>query len=229
MRCRRAPRCQRTHARSHAFCWDPGRSSAPVVVEGPRREWRKPKPMMNGLKKCTVRPVKTRERELLRSRRRKGPQPRGIRIAKGRAEPSVEACHRRRPGYGKLQRETRRSVSLRSSTTSRGTRSVRPSLKKDAAAGVDGVNMYGEGLDERLLAPAPAQRGSVPGAAGSAGRDTQAGRGARPLGMRRWIKVSRSGCGCDPDTDLRGGVSWLQLRVPTGAGGARCARPWPSG
>ena len=45
----------------------------------------------------------------------------------GRAEPSVgEACHRRRPGYGKLQRETRRNVSLRSSTTSRGTRSVRP-------------------------------------------------------------------------------------------------------
>ena len=27
VRCRRAPRCQRTHARSHAFCWDPGRSS----------------------------------------------------------------------------------------------------------------------------------------------------------------------------------------------------------
>ncbi len=35
---------------------------------------------------------------------------------------------------------------------------------------------------------------------------------------------SEGGCGCDPDTDLRGGVSWLQLRVPTGAGGARCAR-----
>ena len=27
VRCRRTPRCQRTHARSHAFCWDPGRSS----------------------------------------------------------------------------------------------------------------------------------------------------------------------------------------------------------
>ena len=27
VRCRRVPRCQRTHARSHAFCRDPGRSS----------------------------------------------------------------------------------------------------------------------------------------------------------------------------------------------------------
>ena len=28
-----------------------GLQTAPVVVKGPRREWRKPKPMMNGLKK----------------------------------------------------------------------------------------------------------------------------------------------------------------------------------
>ena len=37
-----------------------GLQTAPVVVKGPRREWRKPKPMMNGLKKSdeAVRPVR---------------------------------------------------------------------------------------------------------------------------------------------------------------------------
>ena len=35
VRCRRAPRCQRTHARPHAVCRDPGRSSnRPTVVWG---------------------------------------------------------------------------------------------------------------------------------------------------------------------------------------------------
>ena len=37
-----------------------GLQTAPVVVKGPRREWRKPKPMMNGLKKSdeAIRPVR---------------------------------------------------------------------------------------------------------------------------------------------------------------------------
>ena len=37
-----------------------GLQTAPHVVAGPRREWRKPKPMMNGLKKSdgAVRPVR---------------------------------------------------------------------------------------------------------------------------------------------------------------------------
>ena len=37
-----------------------GLQTAPVVVKGPRREWRKPKPTMNGLKKSdeAVRPVR---------------------------------------------------------------------------------------------------------------------------------------------------------------------------
>ena len=36
-----------------------GLQTAPDVVKGPRREWRKPKPMMNGLKKSdeAIRPV----------------------------------------------------------------------------------------------------------------------------------------------------------------------------
>ena len=103
-------------------------------------------------------------------------------------------------------------------------------LKRDAAAGVDGItwDMYGEGLDERLLdlhrrlhsggayrAP-PVRRVEIPKPDG----------GTRPLGIAALEDkvVQKGGCGCDPDTDLRGGVSWLQLRVPTGAGGARCAR-----
>ena len=37
-----------------------GLQTAPYVVAGPRREWRKPKPMMNGLKKSdgAIRPVR---------------------------------------------------------------------------------------------------------------------------------------------------------------------------
>ena len=99
-------------------------------------------------------------------------------------------------------------------------------LKRNVAAGIDGVTweMYGEGLEERLLdlyrrlhsggayrAP-PVRRVEIPKPDG----------GTRPLGGRSAGGQDRpeGGCGRDPDTDLRGGVSWFQLRVPTGAGGA---------
>ena len=62
--------------------------------------------MMHGMEKSdeAVLPVKrrTRERERLRSYRREGPQPRGIREAKAHAGRSAgQVWHRRWTGYGK--------------------------------------------------------------------------------------------------------------------------------
>ena len=64
-------------------------------------------------------------------------------------------------------------------------------LKKDAAAGIDGVtwDMYGEGAGRAIARPSPppSRRRSVPGAACPAGGDTQAGRGGHDRsGSLRW-------------------------------------------
>ena len=64
--------------------------------------------MMYGMKKSdeAIVPLKAanRARKRLRSRRREGPQPRGIRETKARTGRRVgTACHRRSSGYGKLQ------------------------------------------------------------------------------------------------------------------------------
>ena len=150
VRCRRAPRCQRTHAQFARLLLGPsgGLQTAPVVVKGPRREWRKPKPMMNGLKKSdeAVRPVRAfelRERELLRTRSEESGPQKGNPDCQSTAPNPVSgkrATAPGRPGYGKLQRETRRNVSLRSSTTLRrialGAAYVRIRRSAPAAAGV---------------------------------------------------------------------------------------------
>ncbi len=76
-------------------------------------------------------------------------------MAKARAEPSVgQACPRRQSGYGKLQRDPKeRLTALFHHITPDALGAAYFALKKDAAAGVDGVtwDMYGEGLEERLL------------------------------------------------------------------------------
>ena len=161
VRGQRAPRCQRTHARSHALCRDPGRSSnCPDVVVGPRREWRKPKPMTNGLKKSdeAVRPV---------------------RAANKGARASAESPEERASTKGNPERQSTRRTQRRASVTQAADRirqaaernpkerltalfhHITPevlhrayfALKRNVAAGIDGVtwDMYGEGLEERLL------------------------------------------------------------------------------
>ena len=103
-------------------------------------------------------------------------------------------------------------------------------LKRDAAAGVDGItwDMYGEGLDERLLdlhrrlhsggayrAP-PVRRVEIPKPDG----------GTRPLGIAaledKIVQKAVVDVILTPIYEVE--FSWLQLRVPTGAGRARCAR-----
>ena len=107
------------------------------------------------------------------------------------------------------------------------------SLKKEAAAGVDGVTWheYGKGLAERLSdLHDRVQSGAYPGASVAAGRDTEAGRGehdhwASPhwrtrLSRRRWRRPSfcrytsrsssDSAMGSDPDVGrMMRSTPWL--------------------
>ena len=209
-----------------------GLQTAPDVAKGPRREWRKPKPMMNGLKKSdeAVRPVRAankgarasaespEERASTKGNPRIAKSTRRTAVSGKRAtggEPDTESCREKPEGAS--------HCALPPHHAGRAAPGVpRPEAGRCGGRRRHHVGHVWRRSGRALARPAPAsaQRGSVPGAAGSAGRDTQAGRRnttARDRGAGGQDRPE-SGCGCDPDTDLRGGVSWLQLRVPTGAG-----------
>ena len=137
-----------------------GLQTAPDVVVGPRREWRKPKPVMNGLKKSdeAVRPV---------------------RAANKGARASAESPEERVSTKGNPERQSTRRTQCRASVPQAAARIRKAAernpkerltalfhyitpdalhrafhaLRRNAVAGVDGVtwDMYGEGLEERLL------------------------------------------------------------------------------
>src|SRR5256885_11253872 len=84
-----------------------------------------------------------------------GREPRGTRASKaGAGRGTGKACHRRWSAYGKPQSKGGRSGSPRSSTTStpQCSRTAFFALKRDAAAGVDGVTWqdYEADLDRRI-------------------------------------------------------------------------------
>ena len=158
-----------------------GLQTAPDVVGGPRREWRKPKPMTNGLKKSdeAVRPV---------------------RAANKGARASAESPEERASTKGNPERQSTRRTQRRASVTPCGgpdTASCRekpegashcalpPHHARSAAPGVlcteaercgrhrrrhVGYVRRRAGRAAARPAPTPAQRGSVPGAAGATGR-----------------------------------------------------------
>ena len=123
-----------------------GLQTAPDVVKGPRREWRKPKPMMNGLKKSdeAIRPV---------------------RAANKGARASAESPEERASTKGNSDRQSTRRTQCRASVPQAAARirkaaernpkehltalfhHITPdalhrafhALKRDAAAGVDGI------------------------------------------------------------------------------------------
>ena len=137
-----------------------GLQTAPVVVKGPRREWRKPKPMMNGLKKSdeAIRPVRaankgaraSAESSEERASTKGNPDCQSTRRTQCRAS-VPQAAARTRKAAERNPKE--RLTALFHHITRDALGAAYFALKKDAAAGVDGVtwNMYGEGLDERLL------------------------------------------------------------------------------
>ena len=132
----------------------------PYVVKGPRREWRKPKPMMNGLKKSdeAIRPVRaankgaraSAESSEERASTKGNPDCQSTRRTQCRAS-VPQAAARTRKAAERNPKE--RLTALFHHITRDALGAAYFALKKDAAAGVDGVtwNMYGEGLDERLL------------------------------------------------------------------------------
>ena len=137
-----------------------GLQTAPVVVKGPRREWRKPKPMMNGLKKSdeAVRPVRAANKGARASA--ESPEER----ASTKGNPDCQSTRRTQCRVSVPQAAARirkaaernpkeRLTALFHHITPDALGAAYFALKKDAAAGVDGVtwDMYGEGLDERLL------------------------------------------------------------------------------
>ena len=200
---------------------------------GPHREWRMPKPVMNGWKKSdeAVRPVMVAN---------KG--------ARAPAEPSEErASTKGNPGCQSTRRTQSRGSVPQAAIRIREAAKRNPkgrltalfhhitpetlqaayfALEKHAAAGVDGETWctYGAGLGERLLdlharlhrggayRALPVRRVEIPKPDG----------GTRPLGIAALEDkiVPEGGCGRDPDTDLRGGIPWVQLWVPTGPRGA---------
>ena len=139
-----------------------GLQTAPDVAKGPRREWRKPKPMMNGLKKSdeAIRPVRaankgaraSAESPEERASTKGNPDRQSTRRTQCRgsvpqaASPDTESCREKPEGASHCAlppHHAGRAAPVRSYFA----------LKRDAAAGVDGItwDMYGEGLDERLL------------------------------------------------------------------------------
>ena len=201
-----------------------GLQTAPEVAMGPRREWRMPKPVMNGLKKSdeAVRPVRAANK----GARASAESPEDRATTKGNPERQSTSRTQRRANVTQAADRIRqaakrnpkeRLIALFHHITPEALHRAYFALKRNVAPGIDGVtwNRYGEGLEERLLdlhrrlhsggayrAP-PVRRDTT-------ARDCCAGGQDRPEGGGR----------CDPDTDLRGGVSWFQLRVPTRAGGA---------
>ena len=175
-----------------------GLQTAPAVVAGPRREWRKPKPMTNGLKKSdeAVRPVRaankgaraSAETPEERASTKGNPDCQSTRRTQRRASVPQAAARIRQAA----EREPKeRLTALFHHITPDALHRAYLALKRDAAAGVDGVtwDMYGEGLDERLLDLHRRLHGggAYRGAAGPAGGNTQAGRRDHDRsGSRRW-------------------------------------------
>ena len=218
------------HARTPSVGTLGGLQTGPPVVAGPHRERRKPKPVMNGLKKSdgAIRPV----REANKGAHAPAEPPEERASTKG--NPGSQSTHRTQCRASVTQAADRirqavernpkeRLTALFHHITPEALGAAYLALRKDAAAGVDGVTWSGvwrrTGRALARPAPTPAPWGSVPSAASAAGRDTQAGRRdttARDCGTGGQDRPE-GGCGGDPDTDLRGGVSRFQLRVPAGA------------
>ena len=134
--------------------------TAPHVVAGPRRERSKPKPMMNGLKKSdeAVRPARATNKGVQapaelpeeRASTKGNPERQSTRRTQGRGS-VPQAAGRIREAAERNPKE--RLTALFHHITPDALRAAYFGLKKEAAAGVDGVTWatYGEGLDERLL------------------------------------------------------------------------------
>ena len=137
-----------------------GLQTVPHVVAGPRREWRTPKPMMNGLKKSdeAVRPARAANKGARASA--EPPEER----ASTKGNPDCQSTCRTQCRESVPQAATRIRKAAERNRKERLTallHHITPvvlgaayfALKKDAAAGIDGVtwDMYGEGLGERLL------------------------------------------------------------------------------
>jgi len=156
----RAPRRLRTQARTYVQAGDlRGLQSAPAVVSGPREKGRKSESMMNGLKQSDPAIVP------LRAANKGTPVP--AESTEGRAgtkgNPRRQSTHRtqRRARVSQAAERIRRAATrkpkekltaLLHHITTEALSTAYFSLKKGAAAGVDGVTWheYGEGLAERL-------------------------------------------------------------------------------
>ncbi|MCY4430183.1 MAG: reverse transcriptase domain-containing protein, partial [Rhodospirillales bacterium] len=136
-----------------------GLQAAPPVVAGPRRERSKPKPMMNGLKKSdeAVRPVRVANKGAHapaeppeeRASTKGNPGSQSTRRTQCRAS-VPQAADRIRKAAERNRKE--RLTALFHHVTPEVLGAAYFALKKDAAAGIDGMTWarYGEGLDERL-------------------------------------------------------------------------------
>ena len=219
-----------------------GLQTAPVVVKGPRREWRKPKPMMNGLKKSdeAVRPVRAANKGARASA--ESPEER----ASTKGNPDCQSTRRTQCRVSVPQAVARIRKAAERNPKERLTalfHHITPdalgasyfALKKDAAAGVDGVtwDMYGEGLDERLLdlhrrlhrggayrAP-PVRRVEIPKPDG----------GTRPLGIAALEDKVVQKAVVDVILTPIYEVVFLGFSYGFRPGGGRTMRsmPWPSG
>ena len=134
--------------------------TAPVVVKGPRREWRKPKPMMNGLKKSdeAIRPVRAANK----GARASAESPEERASTKGNSDCQSTRRTQRRASVTQAAARIRKAAernpkerltALFHHITPDALHRAFHALRRDAAAGVDGItwDMYGEGLEERLL------------------------------------------------------------------------------
>ena len=137
-----------------------GLQTAPDVVVGPHREWGKPKPMTNGLKKSdeAVRPVRaankgaraSAESPEERASTKGNPERQSTRRTQRRAS-VIQAADRIRQAAERNPKE--RLTALFHHITPEVLHRAYFALKRNVAAGIDGVtwDMYGEGLEERLL------------------------------------------------------------------------------
>ena len=148
------------HARTPSVGTLGGLQTGPPVVAGPHRERRKPKPVMNGLKKSdgAIRPV----REANKGAHAPAEPPEERASTKG--NPGSQSTHRTQCRASVTQAADRirqavernpkeRLTALFHHITPEALGAAYLALRKDAAAGVDGVTWaaYGEGLEERLL------------------------------------------------------------------------------
>ena len=148
------------HARTPSVGTLGGLQTVPPVVAGPRRERRMPKPMMHGLKKSdgAVRPVRAANKgaqALAESPEERAPtkgNPGSQSTRRTQSRVSVpQAADRIRQAVKRNPKE--RLTALFHHITPELLGASYLALRKDAAAGVDGVTWaaYGEGLEERLL------------------------------------------------------------------------------